>query len=285
MLQLAIYIVISHNFPFYCQVPSRFKHLYLKHNALFASDVDATLKSLATGLKSMQSQRMSSLLVDVDAAMREADDPNIVFTNVASQGQDPNNKNGSSSSEQGRSKEDDVHDEETELGVANDVELNMAAAQEAVGHDGAPTVVQLHASEHSCGGVPDEQQTAVIIDSSHTGGDSGLQEDVSSPIRSDFPVLPVPTPTRNIPQVIGMIVHLLNCLVRTTLCLWAVMMLQPVRLTLLEQLTFVCHAQQRDQLEVCLLFLSCSSHYFFCFNVDLHFSCFIYLTFMFFFQS
>lgn len=235
----------------------------------------------------MQSQRMSSLLVDVDAAMREADDSSIVFPNVASQDQYPNNKNGSGSSEQGRSKEDDVHDEETDLGAANDVELNMAAAQDAVGHDGAPIVDQLHASEHSCGRVPDEQQTAVIIDSNRTGGDSGLQEDASSPIRSDFPVfhVPIPTPTRSVPPG-----YWDDCpsfeLFSQDDPLFMGSDDAPTRASDAPGTVDVCmpcaaEGPTGSMFAFSLLLLTLL----FCFNVYLHFSCFIYLTFMFFFQS
>ena len=59
------------------------KHLYEKHNVLFAADVDDILKQLNQGLKKMHSKRMASFLVDVDAALREDDGPSVVFSTDA----------------------------------------------------------------------------------------------------------------------------------------------------------------------------------------------------------
>ncbi|KAM0895178.1 hypothetical protein ACQ4PT_023995 [Festuca glaucescens] len=61
------------------EVLARYKHLYDKHKAIYAADVDATIKNLGVGLKRMYSQRMYALLVDVDAAIREEDGPSLVF--------------------------------------------------------------------------------------------------------------------------------------------------------------------------------------------------------------
>jgi hypothetical protein len=60
--------------------------LYDKHKAIFSADVDATIKNLAIGLKRMQSQRMSALLNDVDAAMKQDGGHDILFPTVAVQG-------------------------------------------------------------------------------------------------------------------------------------------------------------------------------------------------------
>ena len=74
-----------------CQVPPRFKHLYEKHNVRFASEADDILKQLNQSLKKMHSNRLASLLVDVDAAMREGDGPSVVFSTDASQPDDHGN--------------------------------------------------------------------------------------------------------------------------------------------------------------------------------------------------
>ena len=54
--------------------------MYEKRKILFAADVDDTLKQLNQGLKLMHAKRMSDLLMDVYAAMREGDGPSIVFS-------------------------------------------------------------------------------------------------------------------------------------------------------------------------------------------------------------
>ena len=149
----------------------------------------------------MQSKRMSSLLVDVDAAMTEADEPSVLFTTVSPGDHDANNQKDSSGSQGARSENVDVHAEETDLGAANDVDVNKAAAKESVGNDVAPTVDDLFAPQHSrAGGVADEQQAAVITDSLQTVGFSGEQEDVSSPISHNVEVLPVQSPKRFVPE-------------------------------------------------------------------------------------
>jgi hypothetical protein len=61
------------------QVPARFKHIHEKHKSICSCDVDATVKSLAVGLKKMQSLWMSALLNDVDAALKEEASANINF--------------------------------------------------------------------------------------------------------------------------------------------------------------------------------------------------------------
>ncbi|KAM0879654.1 hypothetical protein ACQ4PT_034094 [Festuca glaucescens] len=61
------------------EVLARYKHMYDKHKAIYAADVDATIKNLGVGLKRMYSQRMSALLVDVDVVIREGDGPSLVF--------------------------------------------------------------------------------------------------------------------------------------------------------------------------------------------------------------
>jgi hypothetical protein len=53
--------------------------MYHKHKDIYVADVDATMKNLGVALKHMYSQRMSALLVDVDAAIQEGDVPSIVF--------------------------------------------------------------------------------------------------------------------------------------------------------------------------------------------------------------
>jgi hypothetical protein len=54
--------------------------LHDKHKALFAADVDSCCKNFAAGLKSLHSNRMSALLINVEAVIAEGNDPpEVVF--------------------------------------------------------------------------------------------------------------------------------------------------------------------------------------------------------------
>ena len=92
MLLVLVFVFASYAsclFPF-LTVPPRFKHLHEKHKALFAADVDTTMKNFAVGVKNMQSQRMSALLIDLDAALKEEDEPNVEFPTGPAAGGDQN---------------------------------------------------------------------------------------------------------------------------------------------------------------------------------------------------
>jgi hypothetical protein len=53
--------------------------LHDKHKALFALDVDKSCKNFAADMKSMHSNCMAALLIDVEAAIAEEDGPDVVF--------------------------------------------------------------------------------------------------------------------------------------------------------------------------------------------------------------
>ncbi|KAM0892305.1 hypothetical protein ACQ4PT_025815 [Festuca glaucescens] len=131
------------------EVPARYKHLHDKHKAIYAADVDATIKNLGVGLKRMYSQRMSALLVDVDAAIREEDGPSLVFPSA-------------------RNDEDDYNDAEKDV-------------------DDHVDKVAYYPDVHARSGILDVSQPAILVDSSCKGGDIGVQQCVDSPVRSPYP--------------------------------------------------------------------------------------------------
>ncbi|KAM0855463.1 hypothetical protein ACQ4PT_049751 [Festuca glaucescens] len=157
------------------EVPARYKHLYDKHKAIYAADVDATIKNLVVGLKCMYSQRMSALLVDVDAIIRERDGPSLVFAS-ATNGEQNTNPNVSS----------EEHD------AAKDGEVAMDEADDD-NDDDAEADVDFHADEvedypevHARSGIPDVPQPVILVDSSCKGGYTGEMQCVDSPVRSLF---------------------------------------------------------------------------------------------------
>ncbi|CAM0883875.1 unnamed protein product [Alopecurus aequalis] len=97
------------------EVPDWFKNLYNKHKFLFASDVDATMKTFGSGIKSMQSARMSCLLNDIDAAMREEPSSSVVFPTS------PARDDGPSAATELDEANDDEPEAATDAGAANDV--------------------------------------------------------------------------------------------------------------------------------------------------------------------
>ncbi|KAM0908190.1 hypothetical protein ACQ4PT_015632 [Festuca glaucescens] len=154
------------------EVSDRYKHLHEKHKAIFASDVDVATKNLAIGLKRMHSQRMSALLIDVDAAMREGDGPSVTFPNV---GATRSNQEHVESDEYD-SEDDEVPEAESEGDLLGDAADFICAAK--VGN------VPSHRA------APDVPQSDVMTDASCFGGDTGEQHTVDSPLRSPSPRSP-----------------------------------------------------------------------------------------------
>lgn len=182
------------------EVSGRFKHLYEKHKNIFASDVDATLKNFGTGLKRMHSQRMSALLNDVDAALKEDQGPSVVFSTVDDLDEDQNRDTDMDFGEHGAetgvdheadAKEDEAKDDEAKDVGAKDVEAKGDEAKEAEAKvveakDDEAKVVEARGQEV---GAPqpaqtDVPQTAVMFDSATTGGDLCEQQPVDNPVRS-----------------------------------------------------------------------------------------------------
>ncbi|KAM0845619.1 hypothetical protein ACQ4PT_056254 [Festuca glaucescens] len=157
------------------EVPARYKHLYDKHKAIYAADVDATIKNLVVGLKRMYSQRMSALLVDVDAVIRERDGLSLVFPSAAN-GEQSTNPNVSSE----------------EQDAAKDGEVAMDEADDD-NDDDAEADVDFHADEvedypevHARSSIPVVPQPAILVDSSCKEGYTGELQCVDSPVRSPF---------------------------------------------------------------------------------------------------
>ncbi|KAM0926453.1 hypothetical protein ACQ4PT_003524 [Festuca glaucescens] len=161
------------------EVPERYKQLHEKHKAIFASDVDVATKNFAIGLKRMHSQRMSALLIDIDAATREGDGPSP----AAKQGhvhedKDKENENDvpKVESDEYDSEDDEVPEAELEGDLLGDVADFICAAK--------------------VGNVPsyraalDVPQSDVMTNASCFGGDTGEQHTVDNPLRSPSPRSP-----------------------------------------------------------------------------------------------
>jgi hypothetical protein len=158
--------------------------LYDKHKAIFSSDVDATIKNLAIGLKRMQSQRMSALLNDIDAAMKQDGGHDIVFPTDAVQGDvqngntDPTPRNECAAKDDAASTvvADDVHEHIVE--EATDASKEPEVATRSVAPDVPQSAVLIEATyvsketEVAVRSIaPDVPQSEVLIDSSCKVGD------------------------------------------------------------------------------------------------------------------
>ncbi|KAM0843062.1 hypothetical protein ACQ4PT_057953 [Festuca glaucescens] len=184
------------------EVPDRYKHLHEKHKAIFASDVDVATKNLAIGLKRMHSQRMSALLIDVDAAMREGDGPSVTFPNVGAtrSNQEPAKttnvdvqKDQEPAAKQGhvhedKDKENDVHEVESDENDSEDDEVPEAESEGDLLGDAADFICAAKVGNvPSHRAAPDVPQSVVMTDASCFGGDTGEQHTVDSPLRSPSP--------------------------------------------------------------------------------------------------
>ena len=149
-------------------MPPRFKHLHEKHKALFAADVDTTMKNFAVGVKNMQSQRMSALLIDLDAALKEEDEPNVEFPTGPAAGGDQNM--GDAGSEDHGNGNWDVDAESIDKGEKDEeADPQMGDAGSGDPDADAEKVAEVHTSSRATTDVP---QAAVILDSSTIVGDA-----------------------------------------------------------------------------------------------------------------
>ncbi|KAM0880409.1 hypothetical protein ACQ4PT_033595 [Festuca glaucescens] len=172
-------------------VPARFKHLHDKHKALFASDFDVAIKKIAAGVKRMQSQRMSTLLNDVDAALKEADGPSIVFSSGAATHAGGNTNADFASEQQGAATEGEVPEAEGEedevlLDESEDNDTDEDAEEEDGSEEDEPMCAAKEPGVHSHNVALDVPQSVVMTDSSCLGGNIGEQQIVDSPARSPF---------------------------------------------------------------------------------------------------
>jgi hypothetical protein len=138
------------------------------------------MKNLGVALKRMYSQRMSALLVDVDALIQEGDGPSIVFPSEANgeQSTNPNvsteehdaAKDGQNTMDEGDHNSGDHNSgDETE----EDVDLQTDAMED-------------YPEVHARSGIPDVPQPAIIVDASFKQGYTGEFNSVDSPVRSPF---------------------------------------------------------------------------------------------------
>jgi hypothetical protein len=125
---------------------------------MFAPNVDVTVKNLAVGLKRMQSQCMTALLNEVDAALKQDVDPSVAFQVAvsASMEDDCRDKGNVDVLDQNDGEtSDDVPEAETE----EDSEDDTCVGKEAEVDTSSVAI-----------GVP---QKTMIVQSSCTGGDIG----------------------------------------------------------------------------------------------------------------
>ena len=158
--------------------------MYDKQKALSAAELDAYMKTFATGVKALQSQRMCSLLVDIHDAMRVGAGPSVVFSTDAVPDNDKDmHDNDESQQNEGAAKEGGATEGEgTE--VEKDVFCNGSAPEEFHVSDARRYEDEVHARFSA----PDNPQPAVITDSSHSRGDDVHPQDVNSPIRCVEPL-------------------------------------------------------------------------------------------------
>jgi hypothetical protein len=181
------------------QIPARFKHLYDKHKEIFASDVDASLKTFGAGLKTMQAHRMAALLVDVEASLLvDGDGANVSFPTSDVPEDDQNKSHGAGEEEDegvddANMGADFVEPAPNVVAEALDSELvakkvaesrltNPASDQVAEGSDSEPATNRYELVARTI--APDVPQPAVVMDSLTNAGDVGDQLVVNSPTRS-----------------------------------------------------------------------------------------------------
>ncbi|KAM0894300.1 hypothetical protein ACQ4PT_024571 [Festuca glaucescens] len=173
------------------EVPDRFKHLHDKHKVLFATDFDVAIKNFAVGAKRIHSQRMSALLNDVDAAMKEADAaPSVVFSPGAAAHVGGNTNGDFVSEQQGAATEGGVPNAEGEV---DDIRLEESEDDDTDEGDKERDDEPMHAAIETIvpivplrSVVADLPQSTVITDSSCLGGDIGEHQTVDSPARLPF---------------------------------------------------------------------------------------------------
>ncbi|KAM0891690.1 hypothetical protein ACQ4PT_026256 [Festuca glaucescens] len=126
-------------------------------------------------MKRMYSQRMSALLVDVDAVIQEGDGPSIVFPSEAN-GEQSTNPN-VSTEEQDAAKDGEIPMDEGDHNSGDDAEEDVDLQTDAM--EDYPEV-------HDCSSKPDVPQPAILVDSSFKEGYTGELNFVDSPVRSPF---------------------------------------------------------------------------------------------------
>uniref|UniRef100_A0ACD5TCW8 Uncharacterized protein n=1 Tax=Avena sativa TaxID=4498 RepID=A0ACD5TCW8_AVESA len=195
------------------QVPARFKHLAEKHKAFWASDVETTMKNLVVGLKRMHSQCMATLLVDIDAQLKDGAGPSVVFPADAGLDNEEERENVFEEQEpfNGLNKSDDVEasvyaakedvaearrdeakEDDTEE-IEDEAKENEAAANR--GEKMQESEMQTHVH------ILDIPQSAVVLDSSPMGGiDVPEQQPVDSPVTSPRRREPSPCPAHIDPE-------------------------------------------------------------------------------------
>uniref|UniRef100_A0ACD5THM4 Uncharacterized protein n=1 Tax=Avena sativa TaxID=4498 RepID=A0ACD5THM4_AVESA len=178
-------------------VPARFKHLAEKHKTFWVSDVETTMKNLAVGLKRMHSQRMATLLVNIDAQLKGGAGPSVVFPANAGLDNEEERENVFEEQEpfDGLNKSDDV--EASVYAAKEDVaearrdeakEDDTEAIEDEAKENEAATIrgekkqeSELQTHVH----ILDMPQSAVVLDSSPMGGiDVPEQQPVDSPVTS-----------------------------------------------------------------------------------------------------
>jgi hypothetical protein len=180
MLPVFVLIVFVHML--LLRVPTHFKHLHDKHKALFALDVDKSCKNFVASMKSMHSNRMFALLIDVEAAIAEEDGPDVVFCTEQDGGCEEHNTAGG----------DEANEEDSENVEKDDDDESTKDVETKEDNQITEKGAQLEAQS----AVADVPQPAELLESS-TGADVGDKIPVNSPDRSDF-VVSFRSPRKNI---------------------------------------------------------------------------------------
>ncbi|KAM0881945.1 hypothetical protein ACQ4PT_032584 [Festuca glaucescens] len=187
------------------EVPERYKQLHEKHKAIFASDVDVETKNFAIGLKRMHSQRMSALLIDVDAATREGDGPSVTFPNVGAtrsnqepakttnadlqNNQEPAAKQGHVHEDKDKENENDVPEVESDEYDSEDDEVPEAESEGDLLGDVADFICAAKVGNvPSYRAAPDVPQSAVMTDASCFGGDTASDKMEETKLNFEEPV-------------------------------------------------------------------------------------------------
>jgi hypothetical protein len=148
--------------------------LHNKHKALFAATVDTCCKNFAAGLKSLHANRMSALLIDVEAAIAKGNDPpEVVFPTRQDGVVDDHGPDVETVDKEDGENEAKVDDSEATKNDEDFAETKMEELHEAKGPE---TEAQ--------SSVADVPQSAVLLDSST--GHAGDENDVHNPARSPF---------------------------------------------------------------------------------------------------
>ncbi|KAM0857854.1 hypothetical protein ACQ4PT_048216 [Festuca glaucescens] len=122
------------------EIPARYKHLYDKHKAIYAADVDSTTKNLGVALKCMYSQQANG---------QQSTNPNV------------------SLEEQDAAKDGEIPMDEGDDNNGDDAEEDV---------DFQTDVVEDYPEVHARRSIPDVPQPAILVDSSFKEGYIGSEE-------------------------------------------------------------------------------------------------------------